>query len=221
MKITTLALTIAATGAVAAVTFPIFRRAQINRTEAARRSQFAAKLRDSTPLQIERDNPRWFAAAKNFDKNKAGASAIFQGADKVEALRLVPTGSEKPLGQVAPYMPFFSKYAVEDKQFASRLGTFVLNAKSYALPGQSTMQCYFEPAVAFRVWKKQQFTDTVICFKCNQLAVLEHNDKTPKRSIGGLLMGRFNVAGDFIVRPQLLALTKSAFPDDSTVQSLR
>ncbi len=87
-------------------------------------------------------------------------------------------------------------------------------------PGQSTTQCYIEPAVAFRVWKGQQFTDTVICFKCNQLAVLEHNETAPKRSIGGWLTGRFNVAGDFIARPQLLALTKEAFPDDSAVQSI-
>ena len=221
MKLTTLAMALVATGGVAAVVIPIFSRAQINQKRQAQRAQFASKLRNSTPAQIERDNPRWFAAAKEFDKNKATAAAIFAGADKVEALRLFPVSSEKPLGQVAEYVPFFSKHTIEDKQFASRLGALVLNAKSYALPGQSTTQCTIDPAVAFRVWNGQQFADTVICFKCDQLAVLEHNNKAPKRSIGSLLQGRFNVAGDFIMRPQLLALTKTAFPNDNVVKSLR
>lgn len=220
MKVTTFALLVAATGAVAAISAPILNRVQMNRTEAARRSQFASKLRNSTLNQIERDNPRWFAAAKAFDENKANAAAIFKNSDKVEALRLFSVGSEKPMGQVADYVPFFARHKVENQRFAARLGAIVLNAKSYALPGQSITQCYIEPAVAFRVWKGKQFTDTVICFKCDQLAVLEHNDSAPKRSIGSLLQGRFNVAGDFIVHSQLLALTKEAFRDDSAVQSL-
>ena len=220
MKLTILALALVATGAVAAVGIPIFSRVQINQRNVMQRAQFASKLRNSTPAQIKRDNPRWLAAAQKFDKNKARAAEIFDGADKVEALRLFPIGAEKRLGQVAPNVPFFARHKVENKQFAARLGAIVLDAKSYALPGQSTTQCTIEPAVAFRVWKGRQFADTVICFKCDQLAVLEHNDSAPKRSIGGLLMGRFNVAGDFLVRPQLLALTKEAFPKDDAVQSL-
>ena len=220
MKLTILALFVAATGAVAAVSYPILNRVQTNQRNAAQRLQFAANLQRAKPDEIRRDNPRWFAAAQTFDKNKATAAAIFNGADKVEALRLFPVGSEKPLGQVAPHVPFFAKHTVDNAQFAARLGNIVLDAKSYALPGQSTTQCTIEPGVAFRVWKKQQFTDTVICFQCNQLAVLEHNDKAPNRSIGSLLQGRFNVAGDFLVRPQLLALTKTAFPDDKAVQAL-
>ena len=220
MKFITLALAIAATGGVAAVGVPVFNRVQINRTEAARRSQMAARLRKSEPRIAETNSARWQKAAKAFEKNKAIAAAIFNGADKVEALRLFAVGSEKPLGQVADYVPFFSKHVAENKNFASRLGALVLDAKSYVLPGQSTTQCYFEPAVAFRVWKKQQFVDTVICFKCDQLAILERNNKAPERSIGGLLMGRFHVAGDFVVHPQLLALTKAAFPNDKAVQAL-
>lgn len=220
MKFTTLALFVATMCAVAAVGYPILNRVQTNQQNAARRSQFASKLQSSNLAAIEQNNPRWFAAAQAFDKDKANVAAIFNGADKVEALRLFPVGSEKPSGQVAPYVPFFAKHTVDDAQFAARLGHIVLDAKSYALPGQSTTQCYIESAIAFRVWKKQQFADTVICFKCDQLAVLEHNNSAPKRSIGSLLQGRFNVSGDFIVRPQLLALTEEAFPNDGAVQSL-
>ena len=221
MKFITLALIAAATAPVAAVGIPIITRVQTNERVTTQRAQFASKLRNSTPTQIARDNPRWFAAAQKFDRNKATAAAIFHSADKVEALRLFPISSEKPLGQVAPYVPFFAKHPVDDKQFAARLGNIVLNAKSYALPGQSTTQCYIEPAVAFRVWKDRQFIDTVICFKCDQLAVLEHNQTAPKRSVGGLLQGRFNIAGDFLVHSQLLDLTRSAFPGDKAVQALR
>ena len=220
MKSINLALLLVATGGVATVAIPILNRVQTNQRNVAWRSQFASKLQSSDSAQIKRNNPRWFAAAQDFDKNKANAAAIFNGADKVEALRLFPIDSEKPLGQIALYVSFFAKHTIDDAQFAARLGNIVLDAKSYALPGESTTQFTIEPAVAFRVWKKQQFTDTVICFRCNQLAVLEHNNSAPKRSIGSLLRGRFNVAGDFIVRPQLLALTKAAFPDDKAVQSL-
>ena len=220
MKFITFALILAATGAVAALAVPILSRVQINRNRSAQRSQFATALRNSTPEQLKTNNPRWFAAAQIFDKNKATAAAIFTGADKIEALRLFSVGSEKPWGQVAAHVPFFSKHLVKDKEFAARLGALVLDAKSYALPGQSTTQCTIEPAVAFRVWKEKQFADTIICFQCDQLAVLEHNQTAPERSIGGLLTGHFNVAGDFIVRPQLLALTKAAFPDDNAIQAL-
>ncbi len=221
MKFATLALILATTGGVIAVGVPILGRVQSGRNEAARRAQLAAKLRDSTPTQLARANPRWFAAAKAFDKNKATAAAIFDGADKVEALRLFAVASEKPLGQVADNVPFFSRRTVTDTGFAARLGALVLNPKSYALPGQSTTQCYFEPAVALRVWQGQRFADTVICFQCDQLAVLERDPSAPKRSIGGLLTGHFNIAGDFVVRPQLLALTKTAFVGDKAVQKLR
>ena len=220
MKLATLALIIAATGAVAAIAVPILGRVQTNQAKEDRRSQLAAKRRDLTPAQFARDDTRWFAAAKEFDKNKIDVAAIFRGANKVEALRLFAVGSEKPLGQVVEHVAFFAKHTVTDTDFATRLGALVLNPKSYALPGQSTTQCYFEPAVAFRAWKHQQFADAVICFQCDQLAVLERNDKAPKRSIGGLLSGRFKIAGDFVVRPQLLALVKTAFPDDSAVQAL-
>ena len=213
MKLTTTAIALGAVATIGVVIYPIVNRVQENKARANSRVQSAISSQSSD---------RWNAAAKTFDKNKTAAAAIFNGADKVEVFRLFSVGPEKPVGKIAnrDYLPYFSTKTVDAPDFATRLGALVLDAQSYAVPGTSTTLCYFEPAVDFRVWKGKQFVDTVICFKCSQLAVLENNDKIPEKSIGSLLRGRFVVAGEFIARPQLLALAKAAFPEDDGIQEL-
>jgi len=163
----------------------------------------------------------WQARAKLFDKNKLSATAIFAGATQVESFRLFPDGQEKPIGKTKNFS-YFAKGATQDKRFATRLGTLILDAKTYTWPGQSIKQCSFEPGIAFRIWKNAEFVDTIICFHCSQLAVLENNPKVPQRSIGGSLQGRFYVAGDFdSAHAQLVVLAKEAFPNDTEIQALR
>lgn len=162
----------------------------------------------------------WQAHAKLFDKNKSSAAAIFAGATKVESFRLFGRDDEKPIGRTKNFA-YFATGTTQDNRFAARLAAIILDAKTYPWPGQSTKQCYFDPGVAFRVWKNAEFVDTIICFHCNQLAVLENNPKVPQSSIGSSLEGRFYVAGDFdFARPQLLALVKETFPADPQMQAL-
>ena len=162
----------------------------------------------------------WQAKAKAFNRNKSSAAAVFAGATKVESFRLFPSGQEKPIGKITNFS-YFAAGATQGNLFAARLGVVILDAKTYPWPGQSIKQCYFEPSVAFRIWKNAQFVDTIICFGCSQLAVLENNPKVPQRSIGGSVRGKFHVAGDFdSARAQVMALTKEVFPDDAAIQAL-
>lgn len=169
------------------------------------------------------NSPSWRKQAKQFNKNKASAAALFAGADRVQVFRLFPQSGrqEKAQGTLLGNVPFYAKGKEQGAAFASRLGALVLAPKSYMLPGQSTSQCDIEPGVAFRVWRGKQFGDVIVCFECDQLAVLENNPKIPENTIGGWLTGRFVVAGGFNpIRPQLLALAKEALPDSPEVQKL-
>ena len=179
--------------------------------EQARRSASASEYRNlsGAPLfspQIHRE------ATPDFNKNKKTAAAIFAGATRAEGFRLKKNGSEAALGQINGF-PYFAKSPIENKDFAARLGDFVLDSKSYVVPGRSVKSCYFEPSINFRVWKNEKFVDTMICFQCSQLAILERDPKVPMRQLGGALQGRFHVAGDFVEQPPLLALAREVFPD--------
>lgn len=138
-------------------------------------------------------------------RRKASAAEIFDGATKVEAFRLFSVHRKKPIGKLGRN-PYFSKVSVRDSHFAAHLGAIVLK------PKQFSKLCIFEPAVNFRVWKNQQFVDTTICFHCSELYITQSDPKLRNIPIE---------AGDFdSVRPTLLALTKEAFPDDSSIQSI-
>ena len=132
----------------------------------------------------------------------------------MESFRLSPTDSQRTLGKINNF-PIYGQGQTQDSAFAKQLGAIVLNAETYQMPGQSLYQCYFEPGVAFRVWNQKRFVDTIICFSCDQLAVVEHDPEIPMNTLGGSLQGRFVVAGDFVARPQLLKLARQAFPNQS------
>lgn len=177
-------------------------RSWMKRTEAARRIMGQRNFLNSV-----QGGKEWQQRAAIFNKNKANVAAIFNGATKVEGFRLFANGEEKPVGKTTDFS-YFSKSALQDRRFAARLGAIVLNPKTYPWPGQSTKQCEFDPAVAFRIWKNKKFVDTTICFHCSQLIVAESNSE-------------MQLGGDFDVeRSSLLALTKEAFANDSNVQSL-
>ncbi len=193
------------------VTWPIIARRVEHTKRAVGRQQFAASYYKSK---------EWQTRTKLFDKNKSSAAAIFAGATKVECFRLFPSSKEKAIGKTKNFS-YFAKGTTQDKQFAARLGAIILDAKTYSWPGQSMKLCYFEPGVAFRIWKNAEFVDTIICFHCSQLAVLENNPKVPQNGIGGSLQGRFYIAGDFdSARTQLVALAKEGFPTDTKIQAL-
>jgi hypothetical protein len=185
------------------------------RREEARRSSMSSSLKvRAVDFSPNYDSPTWKRNAKLFERNKASAAALFAGATKVESFRLFPVERKELKRPFIPDFPSYGRPTTQNHDFAQRLGKIVLDPKSYVFPGRSIKSCYFEPGVAFRVWKNKEFSDTIICFGCNQLAVLENSTKVPISSIGGRLKGRFFVAGDFdVVRVQLLELAKEALPE--------
>lgn len=165
---------------------PWMQRIQIQRTEAQRNQ--AQRL-----IALQRSNKEKWRAE------------LFNGATKVEAFRLFSLHRKKPIGKLGRD-PYFSKVSVRKSHFAKHLGAIVLKSKQFS------KSCIFEPAVNFRVWKNQQFVDTIICFHCAELFVTQSDAKRRNVPVTG---------GDFdTVRPQLLALTKEAFPNDSSIQSI-
>ncbi|RYG62651.1 hypothetical protein EON80_22715 [bacterium] len=196
--------------------------AEANERKAMGRISSGIKMLDgklmSTP---DYNSTLWKENAKKFDKNKASAVALFAGATKVESFRLFTLTKETPHPYISNF-PSYGEATTQGPDFAKRLGKIVLDAKTYRAPGQSTKSCYIEPAVGFRVWKGKQYADTVICFDCDQLAVLENDPKIPMNSIGSALRGRFYVAGDFdVAHDKLVKLAKEALPDDPTISKLK
>ena len=214
------------------VTLILIALATVGRTRGA---QFTRRLNGDPAHQYAyplhyRTTDQWRRQAADFNRAKASAAALFAGADRVESFRLFPVNSppEKPGGNLLGDVPWFGRSTRQGRSFAARVGALVLDPNSYLQPGHTVKKCYFDPGVGFRVWKGRQFADVVICFHCNELAVLENSPHVPEQTFGGRVIGRFAVGGDFDpVRPQLAALAKEALPgipeidrlDKSTVQS--
>jgi len=69
----------------------------------------------------------------------------------------------------------------------------------------------FWPGVAFRIWKGQEYTDMIICFRCQNYY------------LGPATDGRAMENGWFAGSPsasRLVRLAKEAFPDDKEIQAL-
>lgn len=176
-----------------------------------------------------RQTPEWQQRAKEFDRHKATAAAILMHATRVQVFGLASRGEDaekqqshhqKPLGTVGT-VPYYAPGMEQTPAFAAKLGSIILDPKIYPFPGQSIKQCFMEPGVGIRVWRGRQFVDVLLCFSCNQVAVMEHNPAVPETEVGGWIEGRCYVAGDFdLVRPELAALAKQALPNDADIQSI-
>lgn len=163
------------------------------------------------------DRTDWETNAKRFETEKAQAAAILTGADKVEPVRIWPPLESN--GGLDHY-PVVSRAPRKGHDFAVRLAALLLDPKSYMIPGRDAKLCIFSPTVAFRVWKKSQFVDVLICFECDQLMVVENDPKVPLRSLGAK-PARFRVGGDFdSVVPELAKLVREAFPGDSSLEEV-
>lgn len=173
----------------------LFVRSWLKRTESARHM-----MAQRNSLNLLQEGKEWQFHAAQFNKDKVNVAAIFDGATKVEGFSLLSVGAGKTQ---------FPKAVSQDSGFAARLGAIVLDAKNYPSPGQSIKSCDFDPAVRFRVWKNRKYVDTEICFQCSQVVMLESNSE-------------ISIGGDFdVVRPQLLALTKEAFPNDTKIRDIK
>ena len=73
-------------------------------------------------------------------------------------------------------------------------------------------KCGLQPGVAYRLWNGNKAVEVLVCFKCDVLW---------PHVVGEEGVPPHHEWKDFDpVRPELLALTKEAFPEDAEIQSL-
>lgn len=109
-----------------------------------------------------------------FSSERAAVAAILTKADKIEPFLIEPI---VPLarGDIEGYKVVLKGKRL-NSELAQSLTTIVLDSKSYMFSEASKM-CLFQPRVAFRVWRGQQFVDTLICFDCFQLQFVIPNNE--------------------------------------------
>jgi hypothetical protein len=105
-----------------------------------------------------------------------------------------------------------------DKTSARKLSAILSNETQYEWDnGKPVMLgCIFRPAAAFRFRRGKKFLSVLACFRCNQ--VLFVPDGLPKEDKE---RPAFRVAWMVWLRPEVLQITKKAFPDDKEVQEIK
>jgi hypothetical protein len=142
---------------------------------------------------------------------------ILAGATKVEVFRIDggwdESGGHDPKA-VGPGEPSVGGYAItvhgsdQGPTFAAKLNEVLSDPKTYT---DQFAKCFW-PAVAFRVWKGEEFVDVVICFKCHNFYIGPLTDKPVMEN--GSFSGSRNAS-------RLLRLAKEAFPDDKEIHELK
>lgn len=163
------------------------------------------------------DYAKW---EKEFRAKSARAQNIFAGATKVETFRLIDFRLQESQPANAPKVDgyfYSSKDSDQNADFAKKLAALVLNPNSYS---RMHWACTFNPAIAFRVSKDKQTATVLICFHCNQLALVENDPQLPLQSLDGP-KARVRFMEDIdLFRPEFIALAKEAFPNDKEIQQL-
>lgn len=138
------------------------------------------------------------------------AVGLLDGATKVEVFRV---DSDKP-GETDKAVAGYRVTATgkdQDAKFAARVAGVALNEKTYEW--DAAKGCIFRPGVAFRVWKGEESVVFVICFSCDQMAIVTL-DK------GGKALTKAHAEVD-PGRAALVKLAKAALPDDKEIQKLK
>jgi hypothetical protein len=135
--------------------------------------------------------------------------AILSGATKVEVFRLEGAGPVNPQASAKRHISGFAVAAQgkdQGRAFARKLADVLLDEKTYS----TTFALCFTPGVAFRVWKKDESVDVLICFKCLNFYCGP-----------SVAMARENASfADTPASPALARLAKAAFPEDKEIQGL-
>lgn len=146
----------------------------------------------------------------------AEAVEVLKAPEKVECFRLEGTYStapkedpeaEKAVKRIRGY-PIAAQGKDQDAAFGGKLAAVLFDEKSYDF--ENSKKCLPKPGVAFRVWKGKASLDVLLCFECD-LVIAATGDKKPLEA-----MEDFDNA-----RAALVALAKTAFPDDKTIQNLK
>jgi hypothetical protein len=136
--------------------------------------------------------------------------ALLKGATKVEVFRV---DSDKP-GATDKAVAGYRITAVgkdRDATFAKAVWEVATSKDTYEF--NAAKGCIFRPGVAFRVWKGEESVAFVICFACDQMAIvtLDKDGKAVATAHAETDPGR----------AALLKLAKTAFPDDKEIQKLK
>jgi hypothetical protein len=135
------------------------------------------------------------------------AASILRNADRVEVFRVAPIRPKEPTGDMIGGYQILAVGKEQDPEFAARLSTAL---RRWGVT-RSSKKCGLMPGVAYRVWAGDRALEVLICFKCDDL--WPHVVGEP-----GTLETEWLEFDR--VRPELLALTKEAFPDDPEIQAL-
>jgi hypothetical protein len=135
------------------------------------------------------------------------ATSILRNADRVEVFRVAPIRPRTSTGDTIGGYPTLAVGKEQGSEFAARLSTAL---RRWGVTWTSE-KCGLLPSVAYRVWAGDQALEVLVCFKCD--------DFWP-RVVGKVDPLENKLLAFDSVRPELLALTKEAFPDDPTIQAI-
>ena len=155
-----------------------------------------------TPAADRPKNPKELLGEK--------ALELLKGGTKVEVFRVDSDKPEAGDKAVAGYR-ITAVGKDRDKEFAKAVWEVAKSDGTYDFT--SAKGCIFRPGVAFRVWKGEESVVLVICFACDQMAIvtLDKDGKAVARAHAETDPGR----------PALLKLAKTALPDDKEIQKLK
>jgi hypothetical protein len=139
-------------------------------------------------------------------------SGILSASTKVEVFRINGGKNDKPTTNVDPAAPKIGRFVIlgrgkdQSPEFAARLNELLSDPKTY-----TTMHVHcFQPGVAFRIWKGEEFVDFVICFACHNFYLAPS-------------WGEATALATFYDSPnakRLIGLAQDAFPHDRDLQAL-
>ena len=138
--------------------------------------------------------------------------SILRGADRVETFRLSDMGEGDSLGssKEIKQFPLVAQGKTQGKAFAARLTRLMQDPRTYVGPNDST--CFFNPGVAYRVWRGRECVEVIACFHCRQMLI------TTKDAAGRPV---HTASTDFWqMRAEFIALAKDTFPGDKELQAL-
>ena len=140
------------------------------------------------------------------------ATKILSHPSRVEALRLgsaseVERADAANSARIGGRFPVVTSHIVAKTGFGDELADVLLDYKNYELDPNRTSTCIIDPALSFRIFSGDDFIDVLICFKCNQLEILDSSGRTVSHYDLNIGPGR----------PRFAMLAKQAFKGDRVI----
>ena len=137
------------------------------------------------------------------------AVSVLKSADRVEIYRvedrhLPPSGKN----EIGGY-PILERGEDQGPAFARNLAKVLLDDGSYEW--EMAKGCTFDPGLACRVWSGKESILVLVCFHCDEVAIIPDEAHSDVRRYGE----------SDPARPALLRLAKAALPHDREIQELK